>query len=137
MKPRPTQFSVRENTASTRQHASRLAVNPLVQEQEIGFGSTQVEVQPPSDSLSVETLHLPLSARANEASGVEWRESNQLLTVKEVASLLHVPVSWVYGRMRKRTSERLPGYRLGKYWRFCEEEIRDWVRRQSRGHHAA
>src|SRR5712691_6494363 len=28
MKPRPTQFGVRENTASSRQHASRLAVSP-------------------------------------------------------------------------------------------------------------
>ena len=29
MKPRPTQFGVRENTASSRQHASRLAVDSL------------------------------------------------------------------------------------------------------------
>src|SRR6266404_744852 len=28
MKPRPTEFGVRENTASSRQHASRLAANP-------------------------------------------------------------------------------------------------------------
>lgn len=42
----------------------------------------------------------------------------ELLTVQQVAELLQVPVSWVYGRMRKRSLERLPAYRLGKYWRF-------------------
>jgi len=60
----------------------------------------------------------------------ERREQNQLLTVREVAELLHVPSSWVYGRMRKRPSERLPGYRLGKYWRFRQEDIVAWLRRQ-------
>jgi hypothetical protein len=30
MKSRPTQFGVRENTASSRQHASRLAMNASV-----------------------------------------------------------------------------------------------------------
>ena len=68
---------------------------------------------------------------------MERRGSTSLLTVEEVASLLHVPVSWVYGRMRKRSLERLPAYRLGKYWRFREDEIHAWVKRQSRGHHAA
>jgi hypothetical protein len=43
------------------------------------------------------------------------RERNELLTVKEVADLLRVPVSWVYDRTRKRSLDRLPGIRLGKY----------------------
>jgi len=42
----------------------------------------------------------------------------ELLTVQQVAELLQVPVSWVYGRLRKRSLEKLPRYRLGKYWRF-------------------
>jgi excisionase family DNA binding protein len=46
------------------------------------------------------------------------QERNELLTVKEVAELLRVPVSWVYDRTRKRSLDRLPGIRLGKYWRF-------------------
>jgi excisionase family DNA binding protein len=130
MKLRPTQFGVRENTASTRQHASRLAVGPLEQEQPIGLGNAQAEVQPPSDPRIVETLHLSVSDRVNEATEVKTGESNRLLTVEEVASLLHVPVSWVYGRTRKRSSERLPGYRLGKYWRFREDEVLGWVESQ-------
>jgi excisionase family DNA binding protein len=58
------------------------------------------------------------------------------LTVEEVAALLHVPVSWVYGRMRKRSLERLPAYRLGKYWRFREDEIHAWVASRRGGPHA-
>jgi excisionase family DNA binding protein len=53
-----------------------------------------------------------------------------LLTVKEVAELLRVPVSWVYDRARRRSIDRLPAMRLGKYWRFREEEIVAWLRRQ-------
>jgi excisionase family DNA binding protein len=64
---------------------------------------------------------------ATEADG---RHDGHLLTVREVADLLQVPVSWVYGRMRKRSSDRLPGYRLGKYWRFHEAEVIAWLARQ-------
>jgi excisionase family DNA binding protein len=54
---------------------------------------------------------------------------SELLTVHQIAALLQVPVSWVYGRMRKRSLERLPGYKLGKYWRFDKEEVLAWVTR--------
>lgn len=65
------------------------------------------------------------------------REEGRLLNVHEVAEILHVPVSWVYGRMRKRSDERLPGYRLGKYWRFRQAEVLVWVESQRRDPHAA
>ena len=51
----------------------------------------------------------------------------ELMTVRQVAELLQVPVSWIYGRMRKRSLERLPAYRLGKYWRFHRNEVLEWV----------
>ena len=51
----------------------------------------------------------------------------ELLTVQETAKLLKVPVSWVYGHTRKRSIDPLPGYRLGKYWRFREDEMLAWV----------
>ena len=62
---------------------------------------------------------------------------SELLTVRQVAELLQVPVSWVYGRMRKRSFERLPGYRLGKYWRFDREEVLAWVARHQTNREAA
>ena len=65
------------------------------------------------------------------------RENERLLTIHQVAELLHVPVSWVYGRTRRRSKERLPGIRLGKYWRFREEEVHAWVESQRGGHRAA
>src|ERR1700692_2923178 len=65
------------------------------------------------------------------------RHTEKLITIQQVADLLHVPVSWVYGRTRKRSIERLPGIRLGKYWRFRGEEIHAWVESQRGGHRAA
>ncbi len=56
--------------------------------------------------------------------------SRGFLTVQEVAELLQVPVTWVYARTRKRGANRIPGYRLGKYWRFQESEVLAWVQRQ-------
>ncbi len=56
--------------------------------------------------------------------------SQSFLTVQEVAELLRVPVTWVYARTRKRAANRIPGYRLGKYWRFQESEVLAWVQQQ-------
>ena len=53
-----------------------------------------------------------------------------LLTVEEVAALLKVPPSWVYDRTRLRTKERIPGFRLGKYWRFRETDVLAWLEKQ-------
>jgi excisionase family DNA binding protein len=61
----------------------------------------------------------------------------ELLTVQETAKLLKVPVSWVYGHTRKRSIDPLPGYRLGKYWRFRADEVMAWVQRQRRDREAA
>jgi excisionase family DNA binding protein len=137
MKSRSTQFGVRENTASSRQHASRLAVGShsdaiCVEE---GSGVTfRLSIQ---DTATTTGIDDPLNAALeNPATEGEKSSENHLLTVSEVAELLQVPVSWVYGRMRKRSSERLPGYRLGKYWRFREGEVLEWVECHRGGSHA-
>lgn len=57
----------------------------------------------------------------------------ELLTVEDVAALLKVPPSWVYERTRKRGVERIPGFRLGKYWRFKEGDVVAWLERQRAG----
>ncbi len=64
-------------------------------------------------------------------------QQSELLTVRQVAELLQVPVSWVYGRMRKRSLEQLPAYRLGKYWRFDRNEVLAWVVRHQANREAA
>jgi len=134
MKSTPVQFGVRGNTASSRRHASRRAVNAICIEKE--YQQTQrLDVQ-----ALTSTTGLPDSfhAASQKAATVEERsEGSRLLTVHEVAELLQVPVSWVYGRVRKRCTERLPGFRLGKYWRFSKREVLTWVASQRGGHHAA
>jgi excisionase family DNA binding protein len=130
MKPTRLQFGVRENTASSRQHASRRVVNAIC----IGKETRQTR-RPEVNAIAFEdSLH----AASQEAATVEGRrEGNRLLTVNEIAELLHVPVSWVYGRVRKRCTECLPGFRLGKYWRFSKREVLAWVASQRGVHHAA
>jgi excisionase family DNA binding protein len=64
------------------------------------------------------------------------RVTGSLLTVEETAALLRVPVSWVYERTRRRTMDRLPGFRLGKYWRFRESDLLAWIERQRVGERA-
>ena len=48
----------------------------------------------------------------------------RLLTVAEVAEVLQVDKSWVYAACR---SGRIPHIRLGRYVRFSETAIEDWM----------
>jgi excisionase family DNA binding protein len=57
-------------------------------------------------------------------------DAKPLLSVEEVAELLQVPVSWVYERTRTGTNNRIPGFRLGKYWRFRAADVLQWIERQ-------
>ncbi len=56
--------------------------------------------------------------------------TGRLLTAEQVGELLNVPKSWVYERTRRRVRDRIPGFRLGKYWRFREADVIDWLERQ-------
>jgi excisionase family DNA binding protein len=56
-------------------------------------------------------------------------DRDQILTVSEIATLLRVPVSWVYERARRRSFDRIPHFKLGKYLRFSEKEVLDWLER--------
>jgi predicted DNA-binding transcriptional regulator AlpA len=68
---------------------------------------------------------------ATIAATVEERpEDARLLTPKDVAILLRVPISWVYERTRRRGFEQLPHVKLGKYLRFEESVVLDFIRRQ-------
>ncbi len=56
--------------------------------------------------------------------------AGRLLTIQEIAALLQVSPSWVYAHTRRRVRDRIPGFRLGKYWRFREADVIDWLERQ-------
>ena len=129
---RRLQFDMREDPASDRRHGSRQGLRSFSG----GHGSD--EESRPSLSLSTGENHVqpgtggrPYAASPRAATG--GSESDCLLTIQQVAAMLHVPVSWVYGRTRARSTQRLPGIRLGKYWRFREEEIHRWIESQRGG----
>jgi|SRR5919108_2298885 excisionase family DNA binding protein len=126
------QFDMRENPASDRRHGSRQAVRSLAarsggdEESRTSLSLTTPEIHAHADSDGQQNGASPCVATGE-------KESNHLLTIQQVAELLHVPVSWVYGRTRKRSTQRLPDIRLGKYWRFREEEIHRWIESQRGG----
>jgi Helix-turn-helix domain len=58
----------------------------------------------------------------------EW--DHGLMDVAETARMLNVPISWVYGRTRRRGKDRIPHIKLGKYLRFETESVRKWLNGQ-------
>lgn len=54
----------------------------------------------------------------------------KLLTIKELADLLKIPVSWIYSRTRIKSEDSIPCVRIGKYVRFVEEEVIEWINNQ-------
>ncbi len=53
-----------------------------------------------------------------------------LLSVGDVASLLHVPPSWVYAQAEAKT---LPSFKIGKYRRFQRAEVEAWLAQRHMG----
>ena len=54
--------------------------------------------------------------------------NQKLEGIKAIANRLDVPKSWIYSRTR--TGE-IPHYKLGKYVKFDESEVMEWVRKQN------
>ena len=132
MKLRPTQFGVRENTASPRQHASRLAVSlSLPQKQGVSLASDKDKKGAPPASLAVEGPDKFRGEIPNEATGEEKRDYSHLLTVQDVAELLQVRVSWVYKHAGPQCPNPLPCMKLGKYLRFRSTDIMAFLRSNS------
>jgi hypothetical protein len=112
MKDAPTQLDMRENTASSRRHASRASMSAV---SETLDDSELVENEAAATESRIPTLKvfdLPLS-ESTAATGEEKRAEDQLLTVDEVAARLSVSRNWVYNH-----ADAIGGYRLGKYLRF-------------------
>ena len=59
--------------------------------------------------------------------------ANLFLTVDDLAERLRVPKSWVYSRTRKTGPEAIPRVKVGKYIRFVEADVMDWLRKQNDG----
>lgn len=54
-------------------------------------------------------------------------ESSELMTVEEIAEYMRLPQSTVYKLAQER---KLPGFKVGRHWRFRREAVMQWVREQ-------
>lgn len=57
---------------------------------------------------------------------------SRLLTVEDVAALLNVPPRWVYRHAELKPPEGIPHVKVGKYLRFRESDLREYVERLRR-----
>ena len=125
---RRLQFGMRENPASSRRHGSRPALNTRSNE---NYNSEENQASPQlpasDDPKPIGAGGSPHAASHQGATGGGRLNENRLLTVQEVAGLLQVPASWVYEHTRLRCADRMPGFRVGKYWRFAEEDVTAWL----------
>ncbi len=55
------------------------------------------------------------------------------LDIKELARRLGVQVSWIYDRTRDNGTDHIPHYKIGKYVRFLEAEVLEYLKKRSRG----
>ena len=53
---------------------------------------------------------------------------DELLTLEELAERLKVRKSWVYARTRERGPGSMPRLKAGKYLRFQEKAVTQWLR---------
>ena len=121
------QFGMRENPASDRRHGSRPSVAPLPHEGHIEKEKKQApQLSDNHDRALCATASLH-AAPYQTVTRQERMDDAPLMTVHEVAELLQVPSSWVYEHTRRRAANRIPGVRLGKYWRFQREDIIRWI----------
>lgn len=140
MKTRPTQLGVRENTASSRQHASRRVVNPSILQSDPLFGTEQQdkstqELAPPIK----ETFELSLTEPGQGATGGgdsgtttqglvgdgKRSVAERPLTCEEAAAFVRAHPKTV---KRMARNGELPGhFRFGR-WFFYASELDCWMR---------
>ena len=63
-------------------------------------------------------------------NGEQGPREDAILTVQELAARLKLPLSWVYDHCR--VPNGLPHFKLGKYLRFRESDVRLWLTQQQR-----
>jgi excisionase family DNA binding protein len=140
MKSRPTQFGVRENTASSRQHAPRRVVNRSILQSDPLFGSekqdksTQQPTPPFKETFELSLTETIQGATGGGDSGTTTPELvgdgkrlvvERPLTCEEAAAFVRVHPKTVKRMARKG---ELPGhFRFGR-WFFYGSELDCWMR---------
>lgn len=54
-------------------------------------------------------------------------ETEEFWTAKEVSNYLRIPQSTIYKLAQEKI---LPGFKVGKHWRFRSETIKHWIEQQ-------
>jgi excisionase family DNA binding protein len=140
MKLRPTQFGVRENTASPRQHAPRRVMNASVLQSDPLFGTEQQDkgtrelTSPIKETFELSLAEPDQGATGGEESGPTTSGSlgdgkravvERPLTCEEAAAFVRVHPRTV---KRMARSGELPGhFRFGR-WYFYASELDCWMR---------
>jgi predicted DNA-binding transcriptional regulator AlpA len=57
--------------------------------------------------------------------------NDRLLTPDQLAEKYQVPKSWLYARTRETGPEAIPRLKLGKYLRFPEQKVEEWLNKQN------
>ena len=52
---------------------------------------------------------------------------SEFLTADEVAEYLRLPLSTVYKLVQDK---KLPGFKVGKHWRFRREAFQEWIKQK-------
>jgi excisionase family DNA binding protein len=123
MKTHPTQFGVRENTASSRQHASRLSGVIAPNANRPQPQSSQMHVFPIHQELQVTDAEKSLYAASDNAAtgGQKARTDDCPLTVKETAKFLGVSPQTVYLWVERK---QIPHLRvMGRNIRFLKSDL--------------
>jgi excisionase family DNA binding protein len=68
-----------------------------------------------------------ITSTKTDRNSVENRMDDALLTVQDAARFLNVTVSWIYEHVRDGAEDRLPVVKLGKYLRFDQRDLRDYI----------
>jgi hypothetical protein len=76
-------------------------------------------------------------SRANGATRVPNPDDTSLLTPEDVARKFQVPVTWVYACVRGRTKHVMPHVKIGRYLRFEEDAVQDFMAANRRGYRRA
>ena len=58
-------------------------------------------------------------------------DEDEFYTAENVAELLKLPLSTVYKLAQDAV---LPGFKVGKHWRFRRESVQQWVQEQEAKH---
>jgi excisionase family DNA binding protein len=126
MKLSNTQFGVRENTASPRQHDSRVAVHCAAAPSTRPTPKAQEDSLAPSVASPRQSPKRSLNHAAQTAAkGEKGSCDDPLLNVQQAAHFLAVSVPTLYGWVWQR---RIPFVKIGRALRFDRRDLAEFVR---------